>query len=134
MGFDAARFGWSRVPVWLQAVGGLLLLGSFYLFFATFRENSFLSPAIRVQEERGQTVISTGPYHYVRHPMYAALLLFLPGSALLLGSAYGVLFGIVVVIAAAWRAVQEEHTLREELPGYTSYMSQVKYRLIPGLW
>ena len=72
MGLDAVRFRWSQMPGWLQVAGAILLLGSFHLFFLTFRENPYLSPAVRVQTERGQTVITTGPYHYVRHPMYAA--------------------------------------------------------------
>jgi len=134
MGFDAVRFKWSHIPLWIQAIGALMLIGSFYVFFVTFRENSFLSPAIRVQEDRGQTVITTGPYHYVRHPMYAALLLFIPGTALLLGSGFGALFGILVIIAAGWRATQEERTLRDELQGYDAYMHEVKYRLIPYVW
>ena len=73
MPLDAVRFRWSQMPGWLQVAGAILLLGSFYLFFLTFRENPYLSPVVRVQTERGQTVISTGPYHYVRHPMYAAV-------------------------------------------------------------
>lgn len=63
MPLDAVRFQWSQVPVWLQVVGAMVLLGSFSLFFLTFRENSYLSPVVRIQEERGQTVVSTGPYH-----------------------------------------------------------------------
>ena len=76
MGLDAVRFRWSQMPGWLQVAGAILLLGSFYLFFLTFRENPYASPAVRVQTERGQTVISTGPYQYVRHPMYAAGIIF----------------------------------------------------------
>jgi len=74
MPLDAVRFHWSQMPGWLQVMGTVLLLGSFYLFFLTFRENPYLSPAVRVQTDRGQTVISTGPYRYVRHPMYMVLL------------------------------------------------------------
>jgi len=118
----------------LQVVGAIVLICSFPLFFATFRENSYLSPMVRIQEDRGQTVVSTGPYHYVRHPMYAAALLFLLGTALLLGSGFGLLFGLILVAMIAGRAVLEEHTLREELQGYDSYMAQVKYRLIPYIW
>ncbi len=79
-------------------------------------------------------VRSTGPYHYVRHPMYAAALLFLLGTALLLGSWYGLLLGLILVGMIAGRAVLEERTLQEELQGYDSYMAQVKYRLIPHIW
>lgn len=134
MPLDAVRFHWSRMPGWLQVVGALLLLGSFYLFFLTFRENAYLSPAVRLQTDRGQTVVSTGPYHYVRHPMYATALILLVGTTFLLGSWYGLLLVLLLTVAIALRAVQEERTLRAELPGYDAYMTQVKYHLIPYVW
>ena len=122
------------MPGWLQVVGAVLLLASFCCFFLTFRENPYLSPAVRVQTERGQTVVSTGPYRYVRHPMYATFIIFMVGTTLLLGSWYGLLFGPILVVGIAFRAVQEERVLRAELPGYDTYMAQVKYRLIPYVW
>ncbi|MFN8492608.1 MAG: isoprenylcysteine carboxylmethyltransferase family protein [Caldilineaceae bacterium] len=134
MPLDTVRFRWSQMPGWLQVVGVLLLLGSFYLFFLTFRENAYLSPAVRLQTEREQKVISTGVYHYVRHPMYATATIFLVGTTLLLGSWYGLGVALLLVIAIAFRAVQEERTLRAELSGYEEYMTQVKYRLIPHVW
>jgi protein-S-isoprenylcysteine O-methyltransferase Ste14 len=134
MPLDAVRFHWSQMPGYLQAVGGILLLCSFHLFFLTFRQNPYLSPAVRVQTERGQTVVSTGPYHYVRHPMYATFIIFMIGTNLLLGSWYGLLLGLILVFGIAFRAVQEERLLRSELPGYDAYMAQVKYRLIPHVW
>jgi protein-S-isoprenylcysteine O-methyltransferase Ste14 len=134
MPLDAVRFGWSHVPGWLQILGALMLLGSFYLFFLTFRENAYLSPAVRLQTERGQQVVSTGPYHYVRHPMYATAIIFLVGTTFLLGSWYGLIPALVLTLGIAFRAVQEERTLRAELPGYEEYMAQVKYRLIPYVW
>ncbi len=69
MSFDAVRFHWSPLPVRLQFVGAIMLLCSFYLLFLTFRENSYLSPVVRIQQERGHTVVSTGPYHYVDIPL-----------------------------------------------------------------
>ncbi len=134
MPLDAVRFRWSQMPSWLQVIGALLLLGSFYLFFLTFRENAYLSPAVRLQTEREQKVISTGLYHYVRHPMYATATIFLIGTTLLLGSWYGLGVALLLVIAIAFRAVQEERTLRAELAGYDEYMDQVKYRLMPYVW
>jgi protein-S-isoprenylcysteine O-methyltransferase Ste14 len=134
MPLDAVRLRWSQMPAWLQVVGAILLLCSFELFFLTFRENTYLSPAVRVQVERGQTVVSTGPYQYVRHPMYATAIIFLVGTTLLLGSWYGLVLGLILVVAIAFRAVQEERTLRAELPGYDTYMAQVNYRLIPYVW
>lgn len=134
MPLDAVRFHWSQMPLVLQGVGIILLLCSFYIFFITFRENSYLSPLIRVQQERAQTVVSSGPYHYVRHPMYAAALLWLIGTPLLLGSWYGVLWALLLIALVGRRAVLEEHTLRADLQGYDSYMSEVKYRLVPYVW
>jgi protein-S-isoprenylcysteine O-methyltransferase Ste14 len=134
MPLDAIRFHWSHMPRWLQMAGAVLLVGSFKLFFATFRENSYLSPAVRLQTERGQTVVSTGPYRYVRHPMYAGVIPFIAGTALLLGSWYGLLLGLILIVGIAYRAVKEERMLRSELPGYDAYMARVKYRFIPYLW
>ncbi len=134
MSLDAVRFHWSSVPLWLQMVGMLILLCSFYFLFRTFRENSYLSPVVRIQEERGQAVVSTGLYHYIRHPMYTEILVFIVGTSLLLGSWYGLSFVIICMAILARRAVLEERTLRTELPGYTSYMAQVKYRFIPYIW
>ena len=131
---DAVRFHWSPVPTLVQAVGAAVLLCSFGLFFLVFRENSFLSTVVRVQSDRGHKVVSTGPYHYVRHPMYAAMLIFIIGTSLLLGSWYGILVGMVFVIGFARRAVLEERTLRKELPGYEDYMKEVKFRIIPFFW
>jgi len=134
MALDAVRFRWSQVPPWLQGVGAFLLLGSFYLFYRTFRENPYLSPAVRVQRERGQTVVTTGPYRYVRHPMYAGFGLFTLGTALLLASWCGLLGAGILMAMVVWRAVREEGVLREELAGYRDYLARVRYRFIPYLW
>ncbi len=132
--FDAGRFHWSPVTVWLQVLGLFVLLGAFFLYFLTFRDNAFLSPLVRVQEERGQRVISSGPYRFVRNPMYAATLAVIPGASLLLGAWYGILAGLLVAFVLACRAVLEERALQKELPGYADYRRQVKYRLIPYVW
>ncbi len=132
--YDAAHFHWSPVPTWLQGTGVIILICSFVLFFLTFRENAYLSPLVRVQEDRGQTVIFTGPYHYVRHPMYAATLVFVIGTPLLLGAWFGILVGPVVAFVLAWRTILEERTLQKELPGYIEYTQKVKYRFIPYIW
>ena len=134
MSLDAVRFHWSPVSAWLQIVGAVILVCSFFLLFLTFRENAYLSPVVRIQDDRGHAVVSTGPYQYVRHPMYAAILIFMVGTSLLLGSWYGVLFGLMLVGIVARRAVLEERTLRDELRGYAAYMAQVQYRIIPYVW
>jgi protein-S-isoprenylcysteine O-methyltransferase Ste14 len=131
MPLDAVRFHWSQIPMWLQGVGALTLVGSFTLIYLTFRENAYLTPTVRIQQERGQTVVSNGLYQYVRHPMYTGFFLFFVGVALLLGSAFGLVLSLVLIGLFVRRAVLEEHLLREELPGYDAYMAQVKYRFIP---
>jgi len=132
--FDATRAHWSPVPIWGQLVGLIVLVCSFTLLFLTFRENAYLSTVVRIQSERGHTVVASGPYHYVRHPMYAAMVLFFAGTPLLLGAWFGVLAGALFVIILAQRAILEERTLRSDLPGYAAYMAQVKYRLMPYVW
>jgi protein-S-isoprenylcysteine O-methyltransferase Ste14 len=134
LSFDAVRLHWSPVPVWLQGVGAIALIGSFALLFLTFRENSYLSPVVRIQDDRGHRVVTTGPYHYVRHPMYAAILIFVVGTSLLLGAWLGLLVGGLFVVTLARRATLEERALRAHLPGYAAYMAHVKYRLIPHIW
>lgn len=131
---DAVRFQWSHVPPWVQLLGGLLLVASFLLFFLVFRENSFLSPMARVQRDRGQKVISTGPYSFVRHPMYLAFIPFMIGTPLMLGSWFGAAFGALFMILPARRAVMEEQMLLKSLEGYGEYMKKVRFRLIPFFW
>jgi protein-S-isoprenylcysteine O-methyltransferase Ste14 len=133
-GLDAVRFQWSHVPTWLRIAGGAALLWSGWLIFAVFRENSFLAPAVRIQSERGQTVISTGPYAVVRHPLYASLLVWIVGSSLVLGAAWALVVGLLLMIAVAIRAVGEEHVLRAGLPGYDAYMDRVRWRFVPYVW
>jgi len=134
MPLDAVRFQWSRMPFWLQPVGAVIMLLSFYLFFLAYRENPYLSPMVRIQSDRGQHVISTGPYSYVRHPLYSGVILLTVGTSLLLGSWYGLVAGLIIVVMVAIRAVFEERMLRTELKGYAGYMSRVRYRLIPHVW
>jgi protein-S-isoprenylcysteine O-methyltransferase Ste14 len=134
MPLDAVRFGWSEVPGWLQILGASGLVLSFYVIFLTFRENSYLAPVVKLQEERGQSVVSTGPYRYVRHPLYASMFLFFPGSALLLGSWWGLLLCPVLLGLLVWRTSLEDRMLMNELAGYDEYARDVRYRLIPHIW
>jgi protein-S-isoprenylcysteine O-methyltransferase Ste14 len=134
MGIDAVRVRFSNVPRPLQAFGALLLCASFFLFQATFRANPYLSPAVRIQTDRGHRLVDTGPYRFVRHPMYAAFAMYAPGTSLLLGSYWGLFGALLLNGITAWRAVREERVLREKLPGYDEYVRRVRYRLIPGVW
>jgi protein-S-isoprenylcysteine O-methyltransferase Ste14 len=134
MALDARRWQFSHMPLWLNVVGGVLIVLGFLATMRVFLENSFAAPVVRVQEERGQRVIDTGPYAIVRHPMYAAALLYLIGMPLLLGSWIGLLFVPVYVAGIAPRALAEERLLARNLSGYAAYMTRVRWRLIPGLW
>ncbi len=126
------RFGWSHVPVWLVAVASVLFLVGYGLYAEVMRENAYLSRTIEVQQ--GQTVIDTGLYGIVRHPMYlATLLMFLP-LPLVLGSFWGLIpFGLYPVIIVV-RILNEETVLTDGLAGYREYKQKVRYRLIPYLW
>jgi protein-S-isoprenylcysteine O-methyltransferase Ste14 len=131
---DAVRYRWSDMPVWVQASGALILLVSVLFNYRTLRENSFAAPVVKIQQERGHTVISTGPYSYVRHPFYVGAILYLLGTPLLLGSWWGLLATLLLAILLAVRIQIEERTLRTGLPGYQEYTQRVRYRLIPYLW
>ena len=134
MAIDARRWHTSRVPAWLNALGGLLVVAGFLATMLVFRENSFAAPVVRVQAERGQRVVDSGPYAIVRHPMYASAVVYLVGMPLLLGSWLGLLVVPLMIAAMAPRAVMEERLLERELPGYAEYVRRVRYRLVPGLW
>jgi protein-S-isoprenylcysteine O-methyltransferase Ste14 len=132
MAWDAARTGFTAGPPWLQGLGALAILIDFVGTWWTFRENAFAAPVVKVQAT--QTVIDTGPYAFVRHPMYTSALFLLVGLPLLLGSWLGLIISGALVLALAWRAVHEERTLRAELPGYEAYIARVRYRFIPLVW
>jgi protein-S-isoprenylcysteine O-methyltransferase Ste14 len=134
MPMDAVRLHWTTLPPATQLLGAFLLVSSFPLFFWVFAANPYLSPAVRLQGERNHQTISSGPYRYVRHPMYAAVIPFAFGTSLLLGSAWGLVGALVLMVAVAIRAVLEERTLEKELPGYRAYTERVRSRLIPGVW
>jgi protein-S-isoprenylcysteine O-methyltransferase Ste14 len=134
MGLDAVRFRWSVMPVWLQCAGGALMVLSFRMFARVFRENTFLSAVVKIQTERGHRVISTGPYAVVRHPLYAAVLIYLPATAVLLGSWYGLAASFALSGGIAFRTAMEDRELRRGLEGYTEYAARVRYRLIPFVW
>ena len=115
-------------------IGGALLIAGFAITMRVFQENSFAASVVRIQSERGQRVIDTGPYALVRHPMYAGSALCLAGMPLLLGSWYGLAALPLIIAGIGRRALAEERTLARDLPGYTDYTQRVRYRLIPGLW
>jgi protein-S-isoprenylcysteine O-methyltransferase Ste14 len=134
MGLDAVRFRASHVPVWAQGVGAAAILASQYVFWLVFRANSYAAPVVKIQKDRGHAIATTGPYAYVRHPMYAGAILLLLGIPLLLGSWYGLGLAPVLMVGFAIRAVLEERTLSAQLPGYADYAARVRYRFVPLIW
>ncbi|UFS76886.1 isoprenylcysteine carboxylmethyltransferase family protein [Tardiphaga sp. 37S4] len=128
------RFGLSQMTVGVQVAGTALAITGIAISFWVLRENSFAAPVIKLQRDRGQHVIDTGPYHLVRHPMYSGAILFFLGTSLWLGSWWSTALTLILAVLLAWRTTAEEHTLRDGLPGYTDYTTRVRYRLCPGLW
>ncbi len=132
-GLDA-RFAWSTMPLALKIIGGIGLAVWLLLIFWVMRVNTFLSTLVRIQDERGHYTVTSGPYRYVRHPMYATMVILFWAAPLLLGSwwalAPAALNGLVFVV----RTALEDRTLQAELPGYADYARRVRYRLVPGLW
>ena len=126
------RFGWSPVPPYVSLIGdGLIVLGYLFILFV-LRENSYAASTIQITDD--QRVVSTGPYAVVRHPMYAGALFLLVGMPLALDSWYGLLGIVVIVPVLIWRLQDEERFLTRNLKGYAEYTSNVRWRLIPGLF
>lgn len=132
LGLDE-RFSWSDVPFWLELVGGALLVLGIALYSAVLYYNRFAGRTIQV--DQGQTVISTGPYAVVRHPLYLSGLMVLAGTPLVLDSLWGFgVFTTATIVLYALRIVNEEKLLARELPGYSEYIKTVRWRLFPGVW
>lgn len=135
MPLDAKRYLWTaNFPLWLEIIGGILLLVGFYFTFRALADNPYASAEVRIQTERKQKVVSTGVYGFVRHPMYLGGILYLIGAPLLLGSKYGLVIGVLMVIFIVVRIIGEEKVLVEELEGYGDYKKRVRHRLIPFIW
>lgn len=126
------RFGWSRLPGWVSILGAVLFLTAYALYAEVLRENAWLSRTIEVQQ--GQTVVSTGLYGIVRHPMYAVTLLLFLSMPLVLGSIPAFLVFLTYPAIIARRVRNEEAVLKRDLPGYAEYLEAVRWRLIPYIW
>jgi protein-S-isoprenylcysteine O-methyltransferase Ste14 len=128
----AHRFGWSPVPAYVALAGDVLVALGLLINLRVFRENSYGGSTI--ETVAGQSVISTGPYALVRHPMYAGVLIMITGIPLALDAWWGLAIIAVGVPALMWRILDEEKFLKKDLPGYAEYTHRVRYRLVPGLW
>jgi protein-S-isoprenylcysteine O-methyltransferase Ste14 len=120
------------VPIYVCVAGDALVALGFLIVFFVYRENSFASATIEVYAD--QTVVSTGPYALVRHPMYFGGVLIFVGIPLALGSWFGLLVIVLMMPALIWRLLDEEKLLVRELPGYKEYKDNVRFRLLPFVW
>lgn len=126
------RFGWTQIPSGLSAAFGVLFLLGYAMYAEVLRENAYLSRTIEVQEN--QTVVSTGLYGVVRHPMYAATILMFLAMPLVLGSLLSFAVMLVYLPLIAARIRNEEAVLTEGLDGYAAYKQKVRFRLFPHIW
>ena len=126
------RFGWSKMPGWVVITASVLFLVAYGLYAEVMRENAYLSRTIQVEE--GQSVVDTGLYGIVRHPMYGVTILLFLMMPLVLGSWYGLIVFACYPVIIIVRLKDEEALLARELPGYAEYQKKVKYRLIPFIW
>jgi protein-S-isoprenylcysteine O-methyltransferase Ste14 len=133
-GLDAGRFGWSSAPPWTLWLGLLLHAGGDAIMVWAMAVNPFLETTIRIQTERQHELVTTGPYAWVRHPMYAGGIVLMPGIPLVLGAWWAFVPVGFLAFGLIMRLAFEEALLRRELPGYEDYVRRTRYRLLPGIW
>jgi len=134
MGFDAVRFQWSFMPLWLVILGIVIMIPAFVISIWAMAVNKFFEWTVRIQDDRQQYVCTSGPYKIMRHPGYAGLIISILVYPLILGSWWGFVLSGILTIIIVTRTALEDRTLQNEMPGYREYARQVKYRLIPLVW
>ena len=134
-GLDVIRFGWSQpLPQWIQFSAWAVHLPCFIVLVWVMRANTFLSPVVKIVHEREHHVITDGPYAIVRHPMYSSVIILVMAFPVALGSRFGLVPAILIVVLLVIRTSLEDRMLHTELPGYPEYARTTRYRLIPGVW
>jgi protein-S-isoprenylcysteine O-methyltransferase Ste14 len=132
------RHGWtlglSPVPVALQIVGLVMAVLAYALTTWAMTVNAYFSQIVRIQDDRGHSVATDGPYRYVRHPGYVGAIAFDLGTSIMLGSLWAIILSVVSVALFVVRTALEDKTLQKELAGYKDYAQRVRYRLIPNVW
>lgn len=134
MGFDVGRYHWSHLGLWATLLGVVLISLGWLLLTWAMLVNPHFEATVRIQLDRQHRVVTAGPYRVVRHPGYVGASLWMFGSPLIVGSAYGLVPAGATVALLVLRTYLEDKTLQAELPGYAEYAQRVRYRLIPGLW
>lgn len=134
-GFDVVRYAWSEVlPLWMRVLAMLIHVPCFILLGWVMRENTYLAQVVKIDEARGHQVITTGPYAFIRHPMYVIVIILLFAMPIALGSRYALILSVFLSLLLILRTYFEDRTLHAELEGYPEYAKQTRYRLIPGIW
>ncbi len=131
---DAGRFRWALAPLFLQLIGWLGLAFAGVLIWWVASVNTFLARYVRIQDDRGQQVVTRGPYRFVRHPMYSGIIVFMLGIPLALGSLWALVPAGLICITFIIRTALEDRTQQAELPGYRQYAQRTRYRLLPKIW
>ena len=131
---DAGRMGWSEVPLWVVLIGYVLLLGGIAVATWAPAVNPYFEPGVRIQKEREQQVVTSGPYKFVRHPGYSAAIAIFIAVPLALGSWWALLPAALAIALLVVRTGWEDGLLRAELSGYADYASRTRHRLVPGVW
>lgn len=133
-GMDVGRYGWSSLGILYAVLGLIIMVVSSVLINWAMIENPYFEPTVRIQEDRGHRVVSTGPYGIVRHPGYLSGILWMSAIPLILGSLYAFVPVALYSALMILRTHLEDRTLHEELAGYPEYAERVRYRLLPGIW
>lgn len=133
-GLDAGRYHWSSMPFALVYVGMILFAPAMVLIAWVMTVNPYAEASVRIQTDRGQTVITSGPYRFVRHPMYVGAILMYLAMPLVWGSVWALVLSGAIAFLLILRTAMEDRTLRKELTGYEEYAARTRYRLLPGLW
>ena len=131
---DDGRFHWFPVPVWVTVLGYLLIFAGLWISVWSGKVNRFAEPTVRIQTDRRHTVVDTGPYRFVRHPMYGAGLAMFFGFDLALGSYWAMVPALSTCLLLIVRTELEDRTLQEELQGYQEYARKVRHKLVPCVW
>jgi protein-S-isoprenylcysteine O-methyltransferase Ste14 len=133
-GLDAGRYHWTSLPFGFVYAGSILFALALALITWVMVVNPFAEKTVRIQTDRGHRVVTSGPYRWVRHPMYAGITLLFVSTALVWGSVWALRLDAVMAVLIIWRTAMEDRTLRQELPGYEQYAAVTRYRLLPGVW